>query len=142
MIVLDTDIISIVLRNEGHPAEVLESRLDATDGPICIAIVSVEEQLRGWLSWIAGAKTTKRLVEGYSRLNTYVQDLEHFEILDFDEPAADKFQELRKSRVRIGTLDLRIASIALLNDATLVSRNLIDMRKVPGLRVEDWTLGE
>lgn len=142
MIVLDTDVISILLRNEGHAAEILEGRLDAADEPIFITIVSVEEQLRGWLSWISSAKTAKRLIEGYSRLNKFVQDLERFEIIDFDDRAAAIFQGLRKSRVRIGTSDLRIASIALLNDATMVSRNLVDMRKVPGLRVEDWTFGE
>ncbi len=36
-------------------------------------------------------------------------------------------------------MDLRIASIALTTDSTLVSRNLRDFKKVPGLVVEDWT---
>ena len=35
-------------------------------------------------------------------------------------------------------MDLRIASIALTHDATLLSRNLRDFTKIPGLRVEDW----
>ena len=43
-------------------------------------------------------------------------------------------------RVRIGTMDLKIAAIVLAHDATLLSRNLSDFRKVPGLKVEDWTL--
>jgi tRNA(fMet)-specific endonuclease VapC len=37
-------------------------------------------------------------------------------------------------------MDLKIAAIALATDATLLSRNLTDFGKVPGLRVEDWTL--
>ena len=40
----------------------------------------------------------------------------------------------------IGTIDLKIAAIVLANDATLLRRNLSDFRKVPGLKVEDWTL--
>lgn len=45
---------------------------------------------------------------------------------------------MRAERVRIGTMDLRIASIVLAHHATLLSRNLRDFRLVPGLRVENW----
>ncbi|ETX07465.1 MAG: hypothetical protein ETSY2_11025 [Candidatus Entotheonella gemina] len=36
-------------------------------------------------------------------------------------------------------MDLRIASIALSRNMTVLSRNLVDFMRVPGLRVEDWT---
>jgi tRNA(fMet)-specific endonuclease VapC len=45
---------------------------------------------------------------------------------------------LRQQRIRIGTMDLKIASIALVSDALLVTSNLRDFRLVPGLRCEDW----
>ncbi|MBM3862272.1 MAG: type II toxin-antitoxin system VapC family toxin [Verrucomicrobia bacterium] len=45
---------------------------------------------------------------------------------------------LRKHRLRVGTMDLKIASICLAHDATLLTRNLADFQKVPGLRVENW----
>lgn len=35
-------------------------------------------------------------------------------------------------------MDLKIASIAISHDAMLLSRNLRDFRKVPGLNVENW----
>jgi tRNA(fMet)-specific endonuclease VapC len=38
----------------------------------------------------------------------------------------------------IGTMDLKIASIALAHSATLLSANLRDFRQVPNLSVEDW----
>jgi tRNA(fMet)-specific endonuclease VapC len=56
----------------------------------------------------------------------------------FDEAAAQEFERLRKLRVRIGTMDLKIAAIALANDALLLSANLRDFKKVPGLRIESW----
>jgi tRNA(fMet)-specific endonuclease VapC len=39
-------------------------------------------------------------------------------------------------------MDLRIAAIALANDALLLSKNLTDFLKVPGLQVADWTAVE
>ena len=56
----------------------------------------------------------------------------------FTAEAAMQFNNLRKQRVRIGTQDLKIASIALEHDALLLSANLRDFEQVPGLRVEDW----
>ena len=49
-----------------------------------------------------------------------------------------EFQRLRKSGVRIGTMDLRIASIVIANNATLLSANLRDFLRIPSLRVENW----
>jgi tRNA(fMet)-specific endonuclease VapC len=63
--------------------------------------------------------------------------LRDWEILPFDERAANEFLRLRK-HARIGTKDLKIASIALVNDALLLSANLREFRHVPGLRVESW----
>ncbi|NUQ61540.1 MAG: hypothetical protein HUU20_03565 [Pirellulales bacterium] len=40
--------------------------------------------------------------------------------------------------LQIGTLDLKIASIALEHGATLLSANTRDFDQVPGLRVENW----
>jgi tRNA(fMet)-specific endonuclease VapC len=37
-------------------------------------------------------------------------------------------------------MDLKIAAIVLAHDATLLSKNFSDYRKVPGLKVADWTV--
>jgi len=47
-------------------------------------------------------------------------------VLPFDESAATHFDALKRQRVRIGTQDLKIAAIALANDATLITRNTQD----------------
>jgi tRNA(fMet)-specific endonuclease VapC len=50
-----------------------------------------------------------------------------------------QFQEFKRAKLKVGTLDLRIASIVLAREATLVSRNLRDFKRVPRLTVEDWS---
>ncbi|MBN2580290.1 MAG: type II toxin-antitoxin system VapC family toxin [Pirellulales bacterium] len=70
-----------------------------------------------------------------------LNDFAYFTILPYDAKAADIFHTLRKAKIRIGTMDLRIASIALANDFTLLTRNLADFRQVPELKAEDWTAG-
>jgi tRNA(fMet)-specific endonuclease VapC len=62
------------------------------------------------------------------------------QVLPFDDAAANVFDDMRGRKVRVGAMDLRIASIALSRDMTVLSRNLADFGRVPGLRVEDWTL--
>jgi predicted nucleic acid-binding protein len=73
VIVLDTDVLSIVQRAEGPAYDQLVRRLDAADDEVAVSIVS-------------------------------------------------------------------FAAITLTREAWLISKNLSDFRKVPGLRVEDWTV--
>jgi len=61
-------------------------------------------------------------------------------VLPFDEPAAIEFDAFRSQGVRIGTMDLRIAAIAVSNDLAVLTRNTVDFGQVPGLHVEDWTV--
>jgi tRNA(fMet)-specific endonuclease VapC len=98
----------------------------------------VEEQLRAWLAQVRRIHDVKKQVYPYDRLICLVDTLRQCDIARWTESAADIFMRLRSERIRIGTQDLKIASIALANDATLLSANLRDFEKVPGLRVEDW----
>lgn len=61
------------------------------------------------------------------------------QVLPFDDAAAAVYASLRKQRIRLGTMDLRIAATAISRQMTLVSRNQKDFAKVPGLVLEDWT---
>jgi tRNA(fMet)-specific endonuclease VapC len=45
---------------------------------------------------------------------------------------------MRRQGVRIATMDLKIACIALEHDALLLTRNTKDFSRVPGLRFADW----
>jgi len=63
-------------------------------------------------------------------------------ILPFDEEAADVYGPLRAgleaAGKRLDEPDLRIASIALAHDLTLVTGNVRHFGRVPGLTIEDW----
>ncbi len=92
------------------------------------------------MAYMARAKTVAQEIEAYARLNTHLDSFRNILVLDFDERAGVEYQRPRRSRIRIGTMDLKIAAIVLTHDATLLSKNLSDFRKVPGLNVADWTL--
>lgn len=59
-------------------------------------------------------------------------------IVDFDEEAAEQFVWLRNLRLRIGTMDLKMAAIALRHEALLLTANSSDFGQIPGLRSENW----
>jgi tRNA(fMet)-specific endonuclease VapC len=97
--------------------------------------------MRGWLAVIGRSKRVQQEIAGYRHLYGLLSFFEALPILEFDEPAADRYLQLRRSRLRLGSMDLKIAAIAISRGATLVSRNLNDFRRVPGLSVQDWTQG-
>lgn len=139
MTLLDTDHLS-VLRYADHPrAAALRNRLRAApDRPVAVTVISLEEQVRGWLNLIARAKTVYAQLDGYERLARVLEFFREWGIVAFDRRAADEFIRLRKQFRRLTASDLKIAAIAPVNNALLLSANLRDFRKVPGLRVEDW----
>jgi tRNA(fMet)-specific endonuclease VapC len=97
--------------------------------------------MRGWLSAIKKQPYAADQVPLYPRLMQLVEFYSQWDVLPFDSRSADTYLGLRKQKVRVGTADLKIASIALVNNALLLTANLVDFQKIPGLRVEDWLYG-
>jgi tRNA(fMet)-specific endonuclease VapC len=106
---------------------------------VATTIVSYEEQTRGWLAFLAKARTLDAQIAAYEKLHSHLRTYCRIAVLDFDKTAAREYQLLRNARIRIGTLDMRIAAIALSHGATVLTRNAVDFSLVPGLVVEDWT---
>lgn len=143
MIILDTDVITILQRGRGVEYDRIIARRDAAgEDADSVTIISYEEQTRGWLAVLARARSIERQIEAYARLQRHLEEYCNRPILDFDAAAAAEYQRLVSKRIRIGTMDLKIAAIALARDALLVSRNLADFQRVPNLKVEDWTTPE
>jgi tRNA(fMet)-specific endonuclease VapC len=139
VILLDTDHLTALKYVDSERCRKLQARLDeADDDVVGTTIVNVEEQMRGWLAAVAREKDLARQVSGYRELAGLFRYFDLFEIALFDDRAADRAKQLRANKIRIGTMDLKIASIALVNDALLLSANLQHFEKAPGLRVENW----
>lgn len=140
MVILDTDVLTLLGRTPVGGTSRLRSRLAALpEGQIVTTVISYEEQTRGWLARIAKARTVAEQVEAYRELLGHLESYRRITVIGFDGAAATHYQMLRKERIRIGTMDMKIASIALAHDAVVVTRNLSDFRKVPGITAEDWT---
>jgi tRNA(fMet)-specific endonuclease VapC len=140
MYILDTDLVSLLERGNSKSSQVLRDRVLALPADqIATTVITYEEQMRGWLSFLARSRTLSAQVDAYRRLSRQIHYYGKSIVLPFDEAAAVTFQHLKAGRIRIGTMDLKIASIALSQKATLLSRNLRDFNLVPGLDVQDWS---
>jgi tRNA(fMet)-specific endonuclease VapC len=107
---------------------------------IAVTVISYEEQTRGWFSHLSQTRTPEAQVRVYQKLQNHLAYFCAIQVVALDEPASRILQELQKARIRVGTMDLKIAAIALARKATLVTRNYADFENVPGLRLENWTL--
>src|SRR5260221_351452 len=134
MILIDTDHATFLKYPESERGRRFIDRLNAVPQAevVGVAIVTVEERMRGWLAVIAKEKQAIRQVIGYRELAQLFEFYHHFEIVLFDEAAAQQFDELRKQRLRLGTMDLKIAATALVTNALLLSANRRDFERVPG----------
>ena len=140
MFILDTDYLTVIQRQSEPAYTVLQARLQrVSSDDIYTTIIRLEEQMRGWLAVISRAKRIHQDIFAYRQLHALFAFFSEIPVLDFNEAAAERFTRLRRARLRLGSMDIKIAAITLSYGATLLSRNLADFRQVPELQVEDWT---
>lgn len=141
MYLLDTDHLSILQWQTMPDCQTLSQRLlSCSARSLYTSIVSFHEEVRGWNRYINAAKRTSDVVNAYARFDKILQDFSAMQVLPFDDAAAQLYDNLKQHRIRIATMDLRIASIALAQRFTLLTRNFVDFARVPGLAIEDWTI--
>jgi tRNA(fMet)-specific endonuclease VapC len=134
--ILDTD--HLTLFQMEHPLVVQRINLMNYE-EIAITIVSLEEQMQGWLNAIKQSNQSSRLLWAYKGLQDGVAFFNTVTVLEFDQDAYNYYQELRTQKIPIGTKDLRIASIVLSKKAVLVTRNRRDFERVERITFEDWS---
>jgi tRNA(fMet)-specific endonuclease VapC len=132
---LDTD--HLTLYEHGHALVTRRVTLQPA-GTVGISVVTIEEALRGRLAALAQARDGPTRIDRYDWLARTVQLFRQFQNVPYNQPAEDAFQQLRS--VRIGTRDRKIASIALAQNVTLVTRNRRDFLRIPNLPLEDWSV--
>jgi tRNA(fMet)-specific endonuclease VapC len=137
VILLDTDHVSVLRMPGGdHRSRLLARLALATDDRIAIPVIAAEETMRGWLSAIAKERQARRQVYAYRELGNMFRFFAAFEVVLFEDAAAVQFDQF--SRIRIGTSDRKIAAIALVNNALLLTANRRDYEQIPNLRFENW----
>jgi tRNA(fMet)-specific endonuclease VapC len=89
--------------------------------------------------FLYGARKSRRVAHVLSSLAAFWAPLES---LPFDDACAEQYgpirADLEAAGTPIGANDLMIAAIAKRHDVTLVTHNVDEFIRVPGLRVEDW----
>jgi tRNA(fMet)-specific endonuclease VapC len=129
-LLLDTSI-CVPLINRSEPK--LRARLlaEAAGSIVLCSVVKAELYF--------GAHNSQRVAENLARVGRFCRA---FETLAFDDEAAAHYGSIRAHLRRegrpIGGNDLLIASIALASGTPLVTRNVAEFRRVPGLGIEEW----
>src|SRR5438309_1975183 len=125
-LILDTDHLSEFER--GSPAgERLRDRLVLAVDQVATTVISLEEQLRGWLAQIHRLNdNVAAQIPPYNQLQRRAEFFAKWKVLPWEAESARLFQQLRNRGVRIGAMDLKIACIAIVNDSMLLTRNTGD----------------
>ena len=127
---LDTDICIYIAKRK--PAGVLMRLERLRPGDVGMSVVT-------YLELVYGAYKSQQVEANVAR----IKQLSHLiPVQPLDAPAATHYGKLRagleKSGSLIGAYDLQIAAHALALGLTLVTNNVREFRRVPGLRLENW----
>jgi tRNA(fMet)-specific endonuclease VapC len=118
----------------GSSSNVTTRLAAAAPGSVVLCSVVVAELLYGAHCSVQQARTLSQ-VQAFCR---------GFLSLPFDDRAAEEYGRIRAHLASLGTPigpnDLLIASIALAGGLVLVTHNITEFSRVPGLTIEDWYL--
>ena len=128
---IDTNICIYAMKNK---PEVVSQRIEEhLPLDVCISTIVLAELKHGIY------KSANR-EKNESALNNF---LRVFEILPFDAEAAIEYGKicahLQKQGTPIGTMDMLIAAHALSKSLTIVTNNVREFERVPGLVIENWS---
>ncbi len=127
---LDTDVCVFLLRGRAHT--VAQRLRDLRADQVGTTAITAAEL---WYGALRSAKSDDNL----SRVQQFLAPIVR---VPFDNRAAAHFARIKAALAAegqlIGPMDLLIAATALSVNATLVTNNGGEYRRVPGLRIENW----
>ena len=127
---LDTNICIYLIKKK--PRRVLEKLKKLAVSDVAVSAVTLAE-----LEY--GVAKSSRQEQNSEALNAFVAPLE---IISFDDRAACRYGEIRAHLERqgkvIGGLDMLIAAHASSLALTLVTNNIREFERIPGLELENW----
>jgi tRNA(fMet)-specific endonuclease VapC len=129
-LMLDTNICIYLIKNQ--PPSILDRFASLPVGDIGVSVITLAE-----LEY--GIAKSSRPARNRAALDQFVSPLE---VATFDRPATASYGRLRalleKKGQPIGSMDLLIAAHAMSLDVRLITHNVKEFGKVPGLQIEDW----
>jgi tRNA(fMet)-specific endonuclease VapC len=130
MYLLDTNVWIVYLRGKSESVKQQLAKHASAEIYLCSVVLA---------ELLFGAMKSAKPVQNRSAVDAAIAP---YACLPFDQNAAERFAEIRWRLESIGTsigpYDLQIAAIALANQCTLVTHNISEFQRVPGLIVEDW----
>lgn len=133
----DTDVFTDILAGRrGYPQRVQLIPVSDQSIPIVVA----EEMLRGELNMIRRCEQNPKadLAKAYDYLEESVSNIRSTTILRYTNSAHALVLAWKAAKLRVGTRDMRIAAVANVYGATLVTRNRRDFDLLSGLSLEIW----
>lgn len=131
---LDTNTVSYFLRN--HSPALSSRLLGMAPDSLAISVITAGELRFGVKRLGAGQRATalsqrlEHILESFATLPLPADAGEHY---------ATTRAHLEAKGTPIGGNDLWIAAHALAGDMTVITNNLREFERVPGLKVEDWS---
>lgn len=126
---LDTNIVIYTIKNRPQAVRKVFNQHEAQ---MCISSVT-------WGELVFGAEKSSQPERNLADIEAMAARLE---VLSFDSPAATHFGQIRAELYSqgqpIGPYDMMIAGHARSIGLTVVTNNLREFERVPGLRVENW----
>ena len=130
MYMLDTNICIYAMKNK--PEAVLQRFKNNLHHGLCISAITLAELQHGVEKSANPERNTAALLQFLSILS----------VLPFDDLAAAEYgaicADLQRKGTPIGTMDMLIAAHARCEGLALVTNNVREFERVPGLEIENW----